>query len=61
MTETKEATEKTLRGAAPRIGLRDRRGRAEDHDSHAASALTRRQKSDMMAGSRRASTVRQAG
>ena len=50
-----------LRGAAPRVSLRDRRGRAQDQDPHAASAVTRRQKSDMMFGSRCASTLRQSG
>ena len=42
-------------GPAPRIGLRDRRRSAKHHDgvgiAHAAS-VTRRQKSEMMAGSR---------
>src|SRR5215213_7365320 len=50
-------------GAPARVGLCDRGGRPENEDTlaHAASAVTRRQKSDMMAGSRCASTVRHAG
>ena len=50
-----------VHGTPACIGLRNRRGGAEDQDLHAASIVTRRQKSDMIAGSRAASNFRQAG
>ena len=53
-----------LARARPRVGLGDRGGGSQHQDAAraaAASAVTRLQKSDMMAGSRNASTRRQSG